>query len=70
MQIERYVRSSSKNWFTVCDIDAPVTGNLWAGFISRKRISNIEILNDEVVFYKGVKKNSNKIGKLCRITLL
>ena len=70
MQIERYVRSISKNWFTVCDIDAPITGNLWAGYISRKRIANIEILTDEVVFYKGVKKNSSKIGKLCRITLL
>jgi hypothetical protein len=70
MQIERYVQSSSKNWLIVCDIDATVTGNLWAKYISRKRIANIEILNDEVVFYKGVKKNSSKIGKLCRITLL
>ena len=67
MLIRGYVRNTYKNKIEFASVNRVKAGNRGAMTVPTRLIESLTILDETVVYFDGIAKHVNKIGKLCEI---
>ncbi len=67
MLVRGYLKESYKRKIHFASVNSVNTGSRWAMVVPMELIASINIVDEEVKYFDGVKKHVNKIGRLCEI---